>query len=242
MNVKDLTHGSLCSGGIDGMAEGARRLGIKTIWNCEIDDFARKLLKKEYPNAKQYKDVFLEIPEKRPNIISITSECQDISIGNPNAKGVFGERSKTIFGCIDICEALKPDFIIFENSDQITRKGFEFVLCRLSEIGYDAEWQMLPLTSFKLQQRRPRLYVIASNNKIGLQRGGKKEIFSQSILQKQFNRISPGWRDRRSIPEPRTLRSVNGFENYKNRIKAIGNMVHPRAAEYLFQCIVQYIK
>jgi len=82
-----ITHGSLCSGGIDGMAEGARRLGIKTIWNCEINDFARKLLKQEYPNAKQYKDVNNDTPKEKPTIISITAECQDISIGNPNGNG-----------------------------------------------------------------------------------------------------------------------------------------------------------
>ena len=56
----EITHGSLCSGGIDGMAEGAKRAGIKTIWNCEINEFARKLLKQEYPEAKQYKDVYTD--------------------------------------------------------------------------------------------------------------------------------------------------------------------------------------
>lgn len=233
----ELTHGSLCSGGVDGMAEGARRIGIKTIWNCEINPFARKLLKQEYPDAKQYNDVNNDTPDERPEIISITSECQDISIGNPNGLGVFGHRSKTLFGCLRICGHLKPSFIVIENSGEVTKRGLEFVLCYLAEIGYDAEWQVLPLTAFKVQQRRTRLYLIARNNQVRLQGSGEETIFSEQILQEQFAGISPGWIDRRSIPEPRTLRATNGFANYKNRIEVLGNMVHPRAAEYLFACI-----
>lgn len=237
----EITHGSLCSGGIDGMAEGARRIGIKTIWNCELNEFARKLLKQEFPETKQYKDVYSDEPKETPTIISITSECQDISIGNPNWFGVFGHRSKTLFGCLKICDNLKPGFIIIENSGEITQRGLEFVLCYLAEIGFDAEWQVLPLTTFGVQQRRKRLYLIAWNNKIGLQRSGNETIFSEQILQRKFTGISPGWRDRRSIPTPRTIRKTNGFTDYKNRIEVLGNMVHPRAAQYLFECIVLFL-
>lgn len=235
-----MTHGSLCSGGIDGMAEGARREGIDTIWNCEIDPFSRKLLKQEYPNAKQYHDVITDPPQERPNIISITSECQDISVGNAEGFGVFGPRSRVLFNCFDVCERLGPDFIVLENSSAITKRGFEFVLCVLAEIGYHAEWQVLPLTAFKVQQRRERLYLVAYRHEIGLQRRGEETVLRESILQKQFDRISPGWRGRSGISEPRTIRRTHGFANYKDRIKVIGNMVHPRAAQYLFRCIKEF--
>jgi DNA (cytosine-5)-methyltransferase 1 len=238
MPTRTITHGSLCSGGVDGMAEGARREGIETIWNCEIDPFARKLLKQEYPNAKQYTDVTKDVPEERPDIISITSECQDISLANGSAVGVMGTRSIILFDCIRICNVLKPDFIVLENSAAILTRGWEYVLRELSEIGYNAEWQCIPLTAFNVQQRRQRLYCIAYSEKIRLERIGEETVFKQSLLlSQQFARVSPGWRDRSCIPEPRTIRAANGFANYKDRIKVLGNMVHPRAAQYLFKCI-----
>jgi DNA (cytosine-5)-methyltransferase 1 len=200
------------------------------------------LLKQDYPKAKQYTDATKDIPEHRPTIISITSECQDISIGNPSAAGVFGHRSILIFDCLNICGQLKPDYIVIENSAAITKRGLEYVLCKLSEIGYDAAWHCLPLTAFKVQLRRERLYLIARANKIGLQRNPIQEVFSESIIQEQFKGVSPGWRDRRAIPSPRTIRTTHGFANYANRIKVIGNMVHPRAAQYLFACIINDIK
>lgn len=42
--------------------------------------------------------------------------------------------------------------------------GFERVLCDLSEIGYDAEWQCLSATTFGFRHRRERIYVIAYPN------------------------------------------------------------------------------
>lgn len=40
-----LTHGSLFSG-IGGFELGAERAGIPTIWNCEIDEHKRKILRR----------------------------------------------------------------------------------------------------------------------------------------------------------------------------------------------------
>lgn len=51
-----MTHGSLFSG-IGGFELGAEYSGIETIWNCEIGPFQRKILKKNFPNAKQYTDI-----------------------------------------------------------------------------------------------------------------------------------------------------------------------------------------
>jgi len=226
-----ITHGSLCSGGIDGMAEGARRCGIETIWNCEIEPFQRALLKQEYPQAKQYKDVRTDTPTEQPTIISITSECQDISVSNNTADGILGTRSIILFHCIRICGVLQPDFILLENSAQIINRGWEFILFEFSKIGYDVQWQCLPLTAFNVQQQRSRLYAIAYSRKIALEGFIQDSIFREQIIQEQFSGVSPGWAQRQHIPEPGTLRTNNGFKNYPDRINTIGNMVHPRAAQ-----------
>lgn len=234
-----LAHGSFYSGGFDGMAIGAKMAGIETVWNCEIDSWCRENLKKYHPNTKQYTDATTDVPTEKVNIVSITSECQDISIAKANAAGIFGSRSIQLFATLDICGVIKPDFIVLENSAYILQRGFEFVLCRLAEIGYDAEWQMLSLRSFGVQQNRERLYCIAYRKEIGLERRGEETIFSKSILfSEQFTRISPGWAGRRNIPQPRTLQKANEYPgNMKKEIMALGNMVHPTACHYIFECI-----
>ena len=53
-----LSHGSLFSG-IGGFELGASKAGIKTKWNCEIEEFNRKVLKRHFPNSFQYSDILI---------------------------------------------------------------------------------------------------------------------------------------------------------------------------------------
>ena len=52
----DLTHGSLFSG-IGGFEVGAERAGIKTLWNCEFENYQSSILKKIDKDAGQYRDI-----------------------------------------------------------------------------------------------------------------------------------------------------------------------------------------
>lgn len=54
---------------------------------------------------------------------------------------------------------VKPDYVIIENSPLLRKRGFEYVLHGLSEIGYDAQWQCLQGGFLGLQQRRERIYI-----------------------------------------------------------------------------------
>jgi DNA (cytosine-5)-methyltransferase 1 len=234
---KVLTNGTLCSGGYDGFATGAEIEGIPTLFNCEINPWRRNKLKQLFPNTIQYTDVTKEIPEERPNILSITSECQDISIAKSNAVGIFGSRSIVLFNCLAVCETLKPDYILIENSNYLTQRGLEFVLCELARIGYDAEWQTLPLKAVGVQQNRKRLYIAAYSSQIASQRGDNQPFFRQSILQEQFTRVYPGWRTRADIPTPRTIQKADGYKDYRQEIMALGDMLHPVMAQYLFRCV-----
>lgn len=235
-----LSHGSLFSG-IGGFELGAERVGIKTVWNCELLPYNRKILKQHFPNTKQYFDIkLMENPEK-VNIISGGFPCQDISIANVTnnngaAQGIKGERSGLWSEMFRIIRIVRPEYVIIENSSAITFRGLERVLCDLSEIGYDAEWQSLSGTTFRVQQVRERTYIIAYPSTFSLQGGKSQEVFSKRSLE-QFSRIYPGWRTRRDIPEPKSYRSTHDLPNLVDRIKGGGNAVMPIIAEYLFHCI-----
>ena len=157
----DLTHGSLFSG-IGGFELGAEQAGIPTIWNCEIEPFQRAVLKQRFKNTIQYEDIRELTNPTKVNIISGGFPCQDISSAGGGA-GIDGEKSGLWAEMYRICGEVRPEYIIIENSPNLTIRGFERVLCNLSQIGYDAEWQCLRGTDFGMPHFRNRIYCIAYN-------------------------------------------------------------------------------
>jgi len=233
-----LTHGSLFSG-IGGFELGAKEAGIETIWSCEYEQFNRDILKKNFPNTKQYENIIgMKIPEY-VDIISGGFPCQDISIANTNADGIKGKRSGLWSEMYRIIRGVRPKYVIIENSPMLLVRGFERVLFDLCEIGYDAEWQSLSAETFGYSHKRERLYCIAYPNSI---RRDEKEIqtsiFNQTIPKtsgREFSRAIS--RSIRNKDNSELLRDDDGIPFVVDRIKACGNAVVPGVAKYLFECI-----
>ena len=217
-----LSHGSLFSG-IGGFELGASKAGIKTKWNCEIEEFNRKVLKRHFPNSFQY---------------------QDISIAKTkNIQGINGTRSglwKEMFRII--CE-VRPKYIVIENSPMLINRGLDTVIIDFAKIGYVFEWQCLSATQFGFNHIRERFYGIAYSEQMRC--SGNNEVFE--CLQKVLSKETPR---QNSLPMP--IKRFNGSSNYellriddgfsreldKNRIAACGNAVIPLIAYYLFRAIM----
>ena len=234
--IRDLTHGSLFSG-IEGFGLGAALAGIKTEWSCEFEKYQTEVIKKNFGNEHTvYGDIrTLENPPF-VNIISGGFPCQDISAAGKGA-GIKGSRSGLWGQMHRIIGDVRPDYVIIENSPLLRKRGFEYVLHGLSEIGYDAQWQCLQGTFLGLQQRRERIYIIAyPKGKFG-EWESPKSVFREPYLPWKLGGVYPGWGDRRGLPEPRTFRSTNGIPDLMDRNKCVGNAVQPLMAQYLFECI-----
>lgn len=250
MEESNLTHGSLFSG-IGGFELGAEMAGIKTLWNCEFEEHKRKVLKRHFPDAIQYTDVCTTVSPPYVDIISGGFPCQDISISNTSSKrflengkikGIYGERSGLWKEYKRILGEVRPRYIVFENSPMLTIRGFEQVLCDLTESGYDCQWKCLYASQFGFNHKRERLYGIAYSSEIGCK--NIAEIFRpiQDIFSKWAPRQSPI-----SIPIKRfnkyssydDVRMDDGFSDGldKRRIEDMGNAVIPLIAQYLFECI-----
>ena len=236
-----MTHGSLFSG-IEGFGLGAAFAGIKTVWSCEIEDYQTKIIQKNFgKNHDINRDIRTYSKPQFVDIISGGFPCQDISIVGKGI-GIKGKRSRLWSEMYRIIRDIKPRYVIVENSPMLLVRGFEQVLCNLSSIGYNAEWQCLSGTDFGIQQNRKRLYCIAYPDSINGKWSSQKSIFQKPYLSEQFVRVYPGWRTRRDIPTPRFIRKSNELPYRMERTKCIGNAVQPVIAHYLFECIKEFDK
>lgn len=237
-----MTHGSLFSG-VGGFELGARNAGIETAWNCEIVEYNRKVLKKHFPETIQYEDIRALQNPPYVDIISGGFPCQDISIANQkDAKGIKGTRSGLWSEMCRIVGEVRPKYVFIENSSALLNRGFERVLCDLSEIGYCVEWKCLSAAQFGYCHKRERFYGIAYPEQV--RRPGSNEVFRsiQEVLTKRPPRQSPI-----SVPIKRFdsrsdythVRMDDGFSSQldKPRIEAMGNAVIPEIAQYLFECV-----
>jgi len=236
-----MTHGSLFSG-IGGFEEGAKLAGINTIWNCEYMPFQRKILSKHYQESKQYEDITKAEITERVDIISGGFPCQDISVAG-KMEGITGKRSGLWGEMFRIIRTINPGYIIIENSPALLIRGFERVLCDLSQGGYDAEWQCISNVSFGYPHKRERLYVIAYTNEKRLQGNIRKQGTTNSIFRKWTPNQNDGYSLSKRIHEigaSEDIRNGNGFQNWSHRVGSIGNSVNPTVAYYLFECIKRH--
>ena len=238
MDIKKLTHGSLFSG-IGGFELGAEMAQIETLWNCEIEDFQGKILSKRFPYAKRYKDITKTEGLRYVDIISGGFPCQDISVAGKR-KGINGERSGLWSEMFRIIREIGPKYVIVENSPALTISGLEQVLCDLSKVGYDAEWQCISNYAFGYPHKRERLYLIAYSNKVRLQSNISIDGSFDSIFKQWTSNTDIGYSCAKrifEIPAHTSVRNDDGFPNWTHRVGSIGNSVNPTVAKYLFECI-----
>lgn len=156
-----LTYGSLFTG-IGGIDLGFDRAGMQCKWQCEIDEYATKVLEKHWPKVTRYKDI-RDVGSHNLEWVDVICggfPCQDISVAGKGA-GLDGERSGLFFEAIRVVRQIKPRFVVLENVAALLIRGLGRVLWTLAEIGYDAEWHCIPAAAVGAPHIRDRIFVIA---------------------------------------------------------------------------------
>ena len=149
--------------GIGGFSLGLERTGgFETVAFCEIDPYCRAVLRKHWPNVRQFEDVrTLTAADVGPvDVISGGFPCQDISNAGKRA-GIEGERSGLWSEYARLIGELRPRFVIVENVAALLGRGLGRVLGDLAAIGFDAEWHCIPASAVGAPHRRDRLWIIA---------------------------------------------------------------------------------
>ena len=163
--------------GIGGFTLGLERAGFETVAFCEIDPYAQKVLKKNWPGVPIYDDVRTITAERLASdgigvdVITGGFPCQDISVSGNQAGIQDGTRSGLWSECARLLGELRPQYAIFENVTNLLNgeRGawFKRVLWDISQIGYDAEWHCIPASELGAHHHRDRIWIIAYPSSVG---------------------------------------------------------------------------
>ena len=227
-------------------------MGWQTVLQVEIDDWCRKVLKKNFPKAKQHGDIktFDGKPYRgKIDILSGGFPCQPFSLSG-NRKGTGDDR----YLWPELYRALKeirPRFAVFENVPGIVNMGLDKMLDDLEGAGYTC-WTPLivPSGATGTDHLRERVWVVADSNSYRLQavrvrsqRNGttkdKKrppvhspQIITREQFEKRFN-------------EPLLLTDKDGLPpslDCRNILKAAGNAIVPQLAFEIFKHIENFFR
>lgn len=153
--------------GIGGFDLGLERTGgFETVAFSEIEPFAVRVLKKNWPEVPVYGDIRqltatqLKADGAFPDVICGGFPCQDISLAGKGA-GMAGERSGLWTEYARLIGEIRPCFVIVENVAALLSRGIGDVLGDLASLGYDAEWHCIPASAVGAPHRRDRVWILA---------------------------------------------------------------------------------
>lgn len=254
--------GSIFSG-IGGLELGLERGGeFKTIWQCEINPYCRKVLRKHWPDTHIFKDV----RELEEDIKYTTQKGFDLGIdllcgGDPCQEN---SRARTSTSCsvpsmgqnfIDTVRFIRPTFVLRENPSAV-RKDAPWPWWRmrseLEQIGYGVVPFRLRSCCIGGNHRRDRVYLFgvkqvhngaySSGLDVSWERDRKiNDGNKKSQIEKQWIQPTPQRFFRRN-PAPRICRRTDGISNRVDRIKALGNSVDVRQSTYIGVLIRQWLE
>jgi DNA (cytosine-5)-methyltransferase 1 len=241
-----LTVGSLFSGiPTGGLDLGLERAGMRVLWQCECDPFARRVLAKHWPGLEIYPDVTTlrgaDVP--RPDLLAGGFPCVDISrAGNRSERtGLAGRQSGLWFEFLRLIREIGPRYVLLENVPDLLYRGLGRILRDLAGSGFDAEWSLLRACAVGSPQARERLFVFA------YPRGERVEGFVPQAIRRvpafswrEGLRIASDLRKRSDVYAPFLCRADDGLPCWMDRLRTLGNGVVPQYAEYLGRMILDF--
>ena len=250
MNLLDLFSG------VGSFSLGLEAAGFKTSAFCEIEPYQCAVLKKHWPDVRQYEDVTrltaAELVRDGIHIDAICGgfPCQDVSNANAawgECLGLEGSRSGLFFDVIRIVRDIRPRVVFLENVAQLLGNGMLKVCQAFAEIGYDVEWEAIPMSYAGGIQNRDRIWIVAYPSENGEQRLLSGLDFSKArqgrtCSQKDLPRIYADPFNGDSWPQPLIRRGDGRPANWAHRIESCGNTLDPAIAEEIGRAVMRNMK
>lgn len=180
-----LSHGSLFSG-IGGFDLAAKWMNWTNVFQCEKDEWCRKVLAKNFPQSKQFADIKDFNGKEFTNRIDIISggfPCQPFSVAGQR-KGKDDDRYLWE-EMLRVVAEIKPTYVVGENVTGIIGLALDTVLADLEAQGYTTETFIIPACGKNAWHRRDRVWIVAYTNRIRWQDEQKES--GQSIHNRNGN-------------------------------------------------------
>jgi len=235
--------------GIGGFSLGLERSGaFETVAFCEIEPFPRKVLAKHWPRVPCYHDIrTLTAARLAADGIAVDAicggfPCQDISTAG-QGRGLDGARSGLWFEYARLIGELRPKYVIVENVAALLSNGIGRVLGDLSEVGYDAEWEVISASNIGAPHNRDRVWIVAypageRRPEVALQNIARNGSFADA----RWSSINAGplvgacsWEDWEDQSGVRLI--IDGVPTGAHRCKSLGNAVVPQIPELIGRAI-----
>ena len=242
-----LTVGSLFSG-IGGIELGLEWTGgFKTTWQVEIDEYARRVLEKHWPNVQRFADI-KECGASNlvpVDLICGGFPCQDISDAGLRA-GLTAARSGLWGAMAGAIRVVRPRYALVENVAAILHRGMGTVLGDLAALGHDAEWDCLPTAAFGARHIRDRVFITSASQEVD-----KPEGFL-SWSKRRHPKAVRRWMQNAGIGrclggrpwslESGVARTAYGVSCGLDRRRCLGNAVVPQVARYIGERILEHAR
>lgn len=143
------------------------------VWCAEVDKFASQLIKHRFdkPNHGDIKTIQWDQLEPI-DVLTAGYPCQPFSHAGYR-KGTEDERHLWPY-IKEAISSLRPGIVVLENVRGHLSLGFDQVLADLTEIGYDACWQIVRASDVGAPHQRARLFILAYPISSRLQRSRRQ--------------------------------------------------------------------
>ena len=266
MNGTTRTHIDLFSG-IGGFALACRWAGIETIAFCEIEKYAQRVLRKNFPGIRIFEDVrqFPATEFREPFLLTGGYPCQPFSQAGKR-RGAEDDRHlwPSMFGII---RTSRPTWILAENVAGHVTLGLDQVLADLESEDYAVQPIIVPACAVDAPHRRDRVWIFAdSNNARRVKQWRTKSIQSELVAAKcdcrdvsdstsiRRKQIGIQGRDNKQSAhnsknssnarsswsaEPNVGRVAHGVRNRMDRLRGLGNAIVPQVAYEIIKAIIE---
>jgi DNA (cytosine-5)-methyltransferase 1 len=215
--------------GMGGFDLGLERAGMRVVWQCEQDEFRRRVLAKHWPGVPCFGDV-RELRLAEPvDLLCGGFPCEDVSHTGLRA-GIGGVKSGLWSELARLVRDLRPRYLLVENvAGLLSGGGMGTVLADLAAVGYDAEWDCVPAAAVGSPHLRARIWILAYPAVHG-DRLPQGTVFAG----REGPEHSPWW-----ATEPGVQRVADGVPDRVERLEAIGDALVPQIAEWIGRRILE---
>lgn len=153
--------------GIGGFSLGLHWAGMRTTAFCEIDPFARSVLRRHWPGVPVYHDIRTLSAARlradgvgRPDVLCGGFPCQDISLAGRRA-GIGGVRSGLWAHMARLVLECRPRWVVVENVPGLRSRGADRVVRALEAAGYTVWPFVVGAVHAGAPHRRSRVWLVA---------------------------------------------------------------------------------